>query len=350
VNLQAEILSQLHTQQPVERISSWIKNAMHQPYGVLSLLTSSGDEQIPGQNSRAVDMAKPFASGVSETPAKAKSKSKSWNANNAAMNVNLAQQPFSQDGLSVQNMRHKFSTDSETEQAASISRTETLNQTPILPEPARSRLAMRAKEQDASHILDDSPQNRGPHEALSTLHDPTMEQLITQNTNTWTSVTKNPDLVHHLLALYFCWEYPTFASLSKEQFLSDFSQGRERYCSSMLVNALLALGCRFSQLPITKADASDAYSSGQHFFRESLRLLRQETDYHSVLVIQTLGILSLREASCGRVAQSVAFSGQSMRLAIEMGLHRIVEDGREERTDEFAVQSATFWGAFTLDQ
>ena len=295
-------------------------------------------------------MVHSLASNIFETPPR----SKSWSANDAAMDVNQAvnqapQRSF-QDNQSAQNMRRKLPTDSETSQAASISRTETLHQTPIIPEPARSRLARRAKEQDASHILNKSTQNRGLHEALSTLHDPAMEQVIKENTNTWTSVTTDPGLVHHLLALYFCWEYPTFATLSKEHFLMDFSQGRERYCSSMLVNALLALGCRFSQFPMTKTDPSNAYSSGQHFFRESLRLLRQQTDYHSILVIQTLGILSIRKAGCGRVTESVAFSRQSMRLAIEMGLHCIVENGQREQTHEFAVQSATFWGAFALDQ
>lgn len=62
---------------------------------------------------------------------------------------------------------------------------------------------------------------------------------------TWTDITSDIDLVWHLLALYFCWEYPIFASLSKENFLNDFKDGRPRYCSPMLVNALLALGCRF---------------------------------------------------------------------------------------------------------
>ena len=319
---------------------------MRQPSAASSSLISTSDEQIPGLSPQDVDMANSFASGVSETPAK----SKPWSATNATIDVNLAQQRSSQGNLSAQSMQQRFATGSKTEPLASVSGYETLNQTPLLPEPARSRIAIQAKEYNISHLIDDSAQGRELQEALSTLHDPSLEQVIKHNTNTWTSLTKDPNAVHHLLALYFCWEYPTFATLSKEHFLLDLSQGRERYCSSMLVNALLALGSRFSQLPVTKADPSDESSSGEHFFKESLRLLRQETDYHSLVVIQTLGILSLREASCGHIAQSVAFSGQSMRLAIEMGLHCIVGDDRVEKTDEFAVQSATFWGAYTLDQ
>jgi hypothetical protein len=164
----------------------------------------------------------------------------------------------------------------------------------------------------------------------------------------WTNVTGDKRLVHHLLALYFCWEYPTFASLSKEHFLKDFQDGRRRYCSAILVNALLALGCRFSSQPNTRANPNDPYTSGDHFFEECQRLFAQEENHHSLTTIQALGIMSIREASCGRDSESWYYAGQSIRLAIEMGLHRISDSGGDE--DEIAVQAATFWGAFALDQ
>lgn len=164
----------------------------------------------------------------------------------------------------------------------------------------------------------------------------------------WTSITSDINLVQHLLALYFCWEYPTFASLSKEHFLRDFQEGRARFCSDILVNALLALGCRFSSQPNTRSNPDDPYTSGDHFFKESQRLLYQESDHHKLTTIQALGIMSIREASCGRDSESWYYAGQSIRLAIEMGLHQIGDDGGDE--DELAVQAATFWGAFALDQ
>ncbi|RYP10836.1 hypothetical protein DL764_000388 [Monosporascus ibericus] len=164
--------------------------------------------------------------------------------------------------------------------------------------------------------------------------------------NTWTTVTSDVNLVRHLLALYFCWEYPTFASLSKEHFLRDFNAGRHRYCSPILVNALLALGCRFSEQPKTRTDPNDPHTSGDHFFKEALRLLSRQTSHHNLTTIQALGIMSIREASCGRDSESWYYAGQSIRLTTEMGLHRLAGDGD---ADELAVQAATFWGAFALD-
>jgi hypothetical protein len=236
-----------------------------------------------------------------------------------------------------------FSSQSRSDSTRRASHPDTMNWTSDLPGPPQSRVGFWAEGMQQEQMTAGLPRFRGLEQVLSPLNEPEMKSP----SGTWTSVTGDINLVQHLLALYFCWEYPTFASLSKEHFLRDFQDGRHRYCSPILVNALLALGCRFSTQPMTRANPSDPYTSGDHFFKESQRLLHQETDHHSLTTIQALGIMSIREASCGRDSESWYFAGQSIRLAIEMGLHRIHDEGDE---DELAVQSATFWGAFALDQ
>lgn len=167
----------------------------------------------------------------------------------------------------------------------------------------------------------------------------------------WTNVTSDGAFVEHLMALYFCWEYPTFASLNKEHFLEDMRAGNPRYCSSLLVNALLAVGCRFSTQAQARTDPNDSNTAGDAFFTEAERLLDLESDRHTLTTIQALGLMSIREASCGRSSRSIFLSGQSIRLAIEMGLHFDVQDGRSDNAKlDHAVRSATFWGAFSLDQ
>jgi hypothetical protein len=209
------------------------------------------------------------------------------------------------------------------------------------PGPPQTRVGSWAETMQADNLPDGIQRFRGLEQILSPLNEPKPPP------GSWTSITNDVNLVQHLLALYFCWEYPTFASLSKEHFLHDFQEGRHRYCSPILVNALLALGCRFSTQPMTRANPNDPYSSGDHFFKESQRLFNEEIDHHSLTTIQALGIMSIREASCGRDSESWYYAGQSIRLALEMGLHRIHDEDDE---DELAVQSATFWGAFALDQ
>lgn len=170
-------------------------------------------------------------------------------------------------------------------------------------------------------------------------------------TNSWTNVTGDGALVEHLMALYFCWEYPTFASLSKEHFLEDYRSGRLRYCSPLLVNAILAVGCRFSTQAGTQTDPNNSNTAGDHFFAEALKLLQLEVDRHSLTTVQALGLMSIREASRGRSSEGIYYSGQSIRLAIEMGLHKESESGGGDTASlGHAVRSATFWGAFALDQ
>ncbi|KAI1445488.1 fungal-specific transcription factor domain-containing protein [Annulohypoxylon stygium] len=205
--------------------------------------------------------------------------------------------------------------------------------------PPRSRVGLWLQDQSS---VREGPRYRGVDQVLA----PFDSHEMKVPPGTWTTVSADSGLVSHLLALYFCWEYPTFASLSKEHFMKDFLSGRNRYCSPILVNALLALGCRFSTQPNTRANPNDSRTAGDHFFKESLRLFYRENNHHTLTTIQALGIMSIREASCGRDSESWYYAGQSIRLAIEMGLHRLQNDGDE---DEVAVQAATFWGAFALD-
>jgi hypothetical protein len=171
----------------------------------------------------------------------------------------------------------------------------------------------------------------------------------------WTRVTTNSNLVDHFLGLYFCWEYPTFASLSKEHFLADFRRGRSVFSSSLLVNAILALGARFSDMPADgRKEPHDPRTAGQPFFDEAKRLLGEE-EMPSLTTIQALGLMSLRQASCGNDASSWHYARQSMRMAIDLDLHldRPVPDGSLDATisqAEREVRSATFWGCFNLEQ
>jgi hypothetical protein len=67
--------------------------------------------------------------------------------------------------------------------------------------------------------------------------------------------------------------------------------------------------------------------------------------------IQALGLMSIREASYGHAKESIFFSGQSIRLAIEKSLHLDAEEGDEDESEDVeAVRASTFWGAFSLDE
>jgi hypothetical protein len=112
------------------------------------------------------------------------------------------------------------------------------------------------------------------------------------------------------------------------------------------LNALLALGCRFSSKPTTDALPNKVHTSGDHFFEECQRLLSLEDDHCAFTTVQALGIMSIREATCGRDLTRSYYGDQSIRLAMEM--EKPEEAGSD--ADEFAVRVATFWVAFALDE
>lgn len=312
-----EVLRRIRGGQSIDSISEWLASASHPGGGQISSYSNRPEGPtmgpVPAYPGGGLGTLAAMSLGVNQVP----------------------QQPMR--GEMGQHSPWHSSFHSQTGSTRSNSHPDIMNWT------LHNRAGSWAEGMPPEQISDGLPRLRGVEKILSPLNEPELRKSAA----TWTAITSDSSLVQHLLALYFCWEYPTFASLSKEHFLQDFRDARNRYCSPILVNALLALGCRFSTQPMSRANPNDPYTSGDHFFKEALRLFAQETDHHTLTTIQALGIMSIREASCGRDSESWYYAGQSIRLAIEMGLHRIMDEGDE---DELAVQAATFWGAFALDQ
>ena len=59
----------------------------------------------------------------------------------------------------------------------------------------------------------------------------------------WTNVISDDVLLRKLLETYFIYEYPFVPFFHKDYFLEDMITGRTRFCSSLLVNAVLAAAC-----------------------------------------------------------------------------------------------------------
>ena len=61
--------------------------------------------------------------------------------------------------------------------------------------------------------------------------------------STWTAVCANDALMRELLNVYLRCEYFPHAVFHKDYFLEDMASGRDAFCSSLLVNSLLAYSC-----------------------------------------------------------------------------------------------------------
>jgi hypothetical protein len=179
----------------------------------------------------------------------------------------------------------------------------------------------------------------------------------------WTTVTSDTEVIVHFINMYFTWHYPYFTTLSKSLFYRDFLLGKPQgtpkrtiYCSSLLVNAMLALGCHFSNSPKGCADPNDPTTKGDAFFAEAKRLIVENDEYEKpkLTTIQALALMSVREAGCGREAKGWVYSGMSFRMAQDMGLN--LDSGgmtnNKETMDEKEIDArrVTFWGCFLFDK
>lgn len=135
----------------------------------------------------------------------------------------------------------------------------------------------------------------------------------------------------HLLNMYFTWHYQFFTTLSKNLFWRDFRLGKPppdtkrktHYCTPLLVNAMLAIGCHFTSHRGARENPDDPRTAGDHFFREAKRLI-MENDEHErprLTNVQAMALMSVREAGCAREAKGWVYSGMSFRMASDMGEH-----------------------------
>ena len=172
----------------------------------------------------------------------------------------------------------------------------------------------------------------------------------------WTTVTQDKDLILHLINMYFCWHYAFFTTLSKELFYRDFLKGTpSTYCSALLVNVMLSLGCHFTSWPDARADPEDSATTGDHFFREAKRLLHEDDELSSakLCTVQALALMSVREAGCGREGRGWVYSGMSFRMACDLGLSvdaPPMSEGSSLRDEEIDARKITFWGCFLFDK
>ncbi|KAL4887466.1 fungal-specific transcription factor domain-containing protein [Aspergillus karnatakaensis] len=178
---------------------------------------------------------------------------------------------------------------------------------------------------------------------------------IEESVARWTTVTDDEQLISHLLTMYFTWHYPFFTTLPKELFYRDYVRGTpSQYCSSLLVNTMLALGCHFSSLPGAREDSGNSATAGDHFFKEAKRLILENDELvnSKLCTVQALALMSVREAGCGREGKGWVYSGMSFRMALDLGLNLetstlVTRDLSEEEID---ARRITFWGCFLVDK
>lgn len=171
----------------------------------------------------------------------------------------------------------------------------------------------------------------------------------------WTRVTDDDLLISHLMTMYFTWHYPFYTILAKDMFYRDFVRGLSTtYCSALLVNSILALGCHFSSRQGAFAHPGDATTAGDHFFEEAKRLAMENDEHENANLcnVQAFALMSVREAGCGREGSGWVYSGLSFRMALDIGLNLDTANlGPQSLSEEeIDARRITFWGCYLIDK
>ena len=170
-----------------------------------------------------------------------------------------------------------------------------------------------------------------------------------KHSEAWTTVMRDENIIRSLLKLYFVWVHPSHCFFSERMFSDDLRNNRTGHCSSLLVNAILAVACHYSDRPEARSDPLDHSTAGDHFFEEAVQLLNQDNTA-DLTTIQALALMGLREVSVGRPNSGFRYSGRCMRMLVELGLHINIDPdelGLDAR--ELEARRITFWACYNYD-
>ncbi|KAG9525035.1 hypothetical protein KCV07_g1534, partial [Aureobasidium melanogenum] len=170
------------------------------------------------------------------------------------------------------------------------------------------------------------------------------QSTAAEGSSSWFRIPQDAEFVDHLLNLYFSWSHPFFCFFSKDHFLRDMTRGSTKYCSAMLVNAVLSVACQYSDRPAARERAGDYFFSEAQRFAENIGAAELTS-------VQALAVMAVREGSAGRDHISYRLIGRSVRLAMEMGLHLAETTAGEPnlRSTEMDIRKLTFWGVFNCE-
>ncbi|KAG7404565.1 Nitrogen assimilation transcription factor nirA [Fusarium oxysporum f. sp. raphani] len=148
--------------------------------------------------------------------------------------------------------------------------------------------------------------------------DPRMDEIIPSK---WTTVNADDDLMRTFIRAYFLYEYDWFTFFHKDYFLNDMLTGSNTFCSPLLVNAILAVGCHCQNCPSQPAEFWNPNSLGYKFLAEAKRLWGvEESGERSLTTLQATLIINTIVNMFGIDKLASAYLVRAIDIAHDLGL------------------------------
>ncbi|GAB1321084.1 hypothetical protein MFIFM68171_11294 [Madurella fahalii] len=163
----------------------------------------------------------------------------------------------------------------------------------------------------------------------------------------WTKVSSDDNLMRKLFGLYFSCEYHWFPAFQKDYFLQDMAAGHRCCCSSLLVNAVLAVASMACDRIPNRYEFWNPCNLSYQFVAEAERLWDIETASRRVRITTLQAAILLNAAHNMHASDTIGYSYlcRAVNMAKKIGLFSpdsgAKQDSRRTRAKEF-----TAWALF----
>ncbi|KAF4997003.1 hypothetical protein FGRMN_4143 [Fusarium graminum] len=176
---------------------------------------------------------------------------------------------------------------------------------------ASSIAAPKRLEDDLGHRA----QYLRPHHAAAIV-DSRLDEIMPSK---WTNVNASDTIMRSFIRAYFLQEYDWFTFFHKDYFLDDMINGSRTFCSPLLVNAVLAVGCQCRNYFSDPAEFWNPSSLGFKFLEEARRLWILEITHHrSLTTLQAALVLNTVVNMFDMDPLSSAYMVQATKIAHEL--------------------------------
>ncbi|ATY63020.1 C6 transcription [Cordyceps militaris] len=145
-------------------------------------------------------------------------------------------------------------------------------------------------------------------------------RLVAASMAAWTCVCDDEVLMRELLAIFFRCEYQFTSAFHKDYFLEDLAAGRSEFCSSLLVNLVLAYASVCNPKLPKRAEYWNPETLAYRFLAEARRLWDLDARQPHITTVQAGMLFSVFYNLSGLDEVGQAYRIHAVALANELGL------------------------------